>query len=88
MNYELKNKTFDGKYQWFYFMVLDILDFLNWPFRLELGSNLTFKNFRVNAEKWNPNSTKYKMMKWMMTCQNDSNLDKIKVFHEIFKQEK
>lgn len=54
-----RNRTFNAKYwQWFYFLILDINDFLGRPFLFDIISGNTFKNFTFDLSKLREGSGK------------------------------
>jgi len=58
----LNNKKFNGKYQFIYFCILDINDWLGMPITFVIGEGNTFINFSINKSNWNKKSTKYKLL--------------------------
>lgn len=59
--------TFNGKYcQRLIFFLMDLNDFFKCPFRFVIGDSNTFRNFRINAEGWKPESTKFAFAKFLL----------------------
>lgn len=56
---EFNNTTFDGRYQWFFFFILDLNDFLGKPILWVIGNYNTFKNFKINSARWSKKSSRY-----------------------------
>ncbi len=65
MKINLNNRTFDGKYQWLYELILDTNDLLGNPFTFVMGDNNTFQHMSIDISKWNPNSSKHKVALWL-----------------------
>lgn len=65
---ELKNRIFDGRWQWLYFLILDVNDFLH-IFDFEIMEGNTFQNFKVDMTGWDKNSSKYAICKWIREMQ-------------------
>ena len=61
MDIILKNKIFNGKYQWFWFLILDVNDYLGHPFTFILGDGNTFINFTFYPLNYKIGSSKFEL---------------------------
>lgn len=57
------NNVFDGKWQWFYFFILDLNDWFGCPFLFTIGDNNIFQNFKFDVKNWDKKSTKYALVR-------------------------
>lgn len=68
----ITNRTIDGGWQWLYFLLMDINDFIGMPFVFVIGDGNTFKNFNIDAFRWKTSSTKYAFGKFLKDTSEES----------------
>lgn len=56
---------FNGKYKWFYFLLLDVNDFLGQPFIFHVEDNNVFTGFILDKNKLKKGSTKAYFANWL-----------------------